>query len=259
MVRLKALGLAAALVLAGGPVYALSFSVPDGRIIEDIDISGTTGDFVINGADSSGNDIPTEWLFVTADVNAVRLDDGSTIQLAAGQVTFSSSLKLENGSVSVSTDFLGDTTIAADFSNGVSMADFTLTDTVAGEIVFAGELGGSIQLSLSEFTGPTGTFGAASQGGSFSITNVNPELFGKILSEGDLALQLGAFRKNGSNVSSLSALLDSESPQGFEDWDAQPTGDFNFSGTVVPEPGSALLLGLAAAAAAWGGRRARRS
>lgn len=257
MVRLKALALAAAVVLAAAPAHALSFSVPDGRIIEDIDISGTTEGFVINGADDFGNDIAAEWLFINADVNAVRLDDGSTIQLAAGQVTFSSAVKLDNGSVSVGTDFFGNTTITADFSNGLT-ADFSLTDNVAGETVFAGELGGPIQLSLNEFTGPNGSFGAASQGGSFSVTDVNPELSGKILSEGDLALQLGAFRQNGSNVGSLSALLDSESPQGFEDWDAQPTGDFNFSGAVVPEPGSSALL-LSLAAAAWGARRIRRS
>jgi len=257
VVRLKAFALAAALVLAAGSAHALSFSVPDGRVIEDIDISGTTGDFLINGADDQGDDLATEWLFVTADVNAIRLDDGSTIQLAADQVTFSSALKLNDGSVSVSTDFFGNTSITANFSNGVT-ADFSLIDNVAGETVFSGELGGPIELGLSEFAGPTGVFGAASQGGSFSIIDANPELLGKILSEGNLGLDLGAFRQNGSNASSLSALLDSESPQGFEDWDAQPTGDFNFSGAVVPEPGSSALLLTLAAAAAWGGRRARR-
>jgi len=247
------------LASAAGPAGALSFSVPNGRVIEDMDISGTTGDFAIDG------DASPESLSITAGVNSIRLDDGSTIPFGANQVTFNLNLMLIPGSLETQTDFFGDTSVTADFSNGLAF-DFTVFDNVAGELVFGAELGGPtdpIQLSLTEgFTGVTGTFGAASQGGNFTVSSVSPDLFGHIPSEGNLTLQLGVFLQEGSSVSAVAPLLDGGDPQGFEDFTAQPTGDFNFQGAVViPEPGSALLLGtvaLGAWALARPGRAGRR-
>jgi len=246
------------LALTAGPAAALSFSVPDGRIIEDMDIAGSTGDFEIDG------DASPETLSITADVSSIRLDDGSTISFGANQVTFNLNLMLIPGSVVVSSTggLFPQTLATADFSNGMAF-DFTVFDNVAGELVFGAELGGPtdpIQLSLTEgFTGLTGTFGAASQGGIFNLSSVSPELLGHIPSKGNLALQLGAFLQDGSSVNSVAPLLDGESPQGFEDFTAQPTGDFNFEGAVlIPEPGSALLLGTAALGA-WAIARAGRT
>lgn len=224
-------------VLAAAPAGALSFSVPAGRTIEDVDLSGSTGDFEVDG------DASPETLSISADVNVLRLDDGSDITLAAGQVSFSLNLMLESGSLETTTDAFGNTIATADFSNGLA-ADFTLLDHVAGEQLFAADLGGPVRLRLTEgFAGLTGSFGAASEGGRFSILSgsVNPELTGKLLPAGDLALALSAFRDgNGNAVNSAAPLLDGGSPQGFEDFTAQPSGDFNF----VPEPGSVALLGL---------------
>lgn len=224
------LALACGLALAAQPARALSFSVPAGRTITDIDLSsGSTG------LDYDGDASP-ETLSMTADVNVIRLDDGSEISLSSGQLTFSLNLMLVTGSVEVTT--VGFTTfVDADFVNGLTY-DFVILDNVAAQQVLGGDFLGDAVLALTEgFAGLSGTFGGGSGGGTFSLTQVNPALSGKISTSGNLAAQLTTF-----NPGSLASILDGGSPQGFNDFTAQPGIDFNFA--AVPEPGAAGLLGL---------------
>ena len=228
-----ALAVTAGIGFAAEPTQALSFSIPAGRTIVDLDFSGTTGDFVINGGANP------ETLSLTAGVNVIRLDDGTDIGLAAGQVTLALDLTLDAGSLETSSGVF-DTTVTADFRSA-ACGNLTLFDNDAGELALAADVAGPTQLTLTEgFTGVTGTFGGASQGGGFVVSTVNSELVDHVLPAGNLAGGLSVFRQNGSTVLTLAPLLDGGDPQGFEDFDAQPGGDLNF----VPEPGAACLLGL---------------
>jgi len=250
--RPKASGLAAAVgaLLLAAPMLgalprsadALSFSIPAGRTIVDVDLSSGAG-FDYDGT--------SEELSLVTDVDALRLDDGSSISLPSGAVQFSVLVMLQ-GAPSVSTVGF-DTFVNADFRNGLAF-DFTLTDTIASELVFGGDFDGDLQLSLVDrFTfGLNGDLGGGAQLGAFDVTGVNPALAGQVLPRGNLSALLTNIQP-----SSAAALLDGDQ-QGFQEFTAQPNIDFN----LVPEPGTGALLGLGlgalvAAGRAAGGRRRR--
>jgi len=216
--------LLATVSLAAGPAAALSFSIPVGRTVEDIDLS-TGGGLTYDGT--------AETLTITTDVDALRLDDGSTVSLSAGQLVFSLSVTLV-GAVSTTT-LISDTFHDADFSNGAF--DFTIMDTQNtaapgdDELVLGADFTGNLHLFIQEtFFGTTGDLGGDAQGGKFAVTWLNAALAGQVPLSGDLS----AFLTNYSPMTNLA-----DGGGGFVDHTAQPNVDVN-----LPEPG---LGGLAVA------------
>lgn len=226
--------------LSAGSAHALSFSVPAGRTIVDVDFSGPVG---------LSYDGTTETLTMAADVDVFRLDDTTQVT-PTGTVSFNVTLML-TGTTSV----LG-STASASFMNGLA-SDFTLIDDNAtaslldDEVVFAGDFTGPALLEITaSIFGTTGDFGGGTQAGAFTVSNVNPALAGQVLPTGDLSAFLTNFTDgSGGVVTSLAPLLDGGvAGAGFQDFDAQPNIDFN----LVPEPASGLLPTLAAL---WVARR----
>lgn len=230
-------------LLAPGQAQSLSFSIPAGRTVVDIDLSTSVTGFSYDGG--------TETLSLTADVDAFRLDDSSTVSLDPGDVTMNVTLMLQAPISVVPAGF--DTIATGYYANGLAF-DLTLIDsngtpsTGDDELVFGADYTGNVQLQITDstFFGITGDFGGGTQAGAFTVGSVNPALAGQIPLSGDLSALLVSL-----SPSSLAALDDGSG--GFNSFTAQPNVDFNFS---VPEPGMALLLG--SALLAMGARRLRR-
>ena len=230
--RIALAALVTGLVIVGAQsASALSFSVPAGRIVVDLDLSTASG-LTYDGT--------TETLSITTDVDALRLDDESTVSLLPGQLVFNVTVSLVGTVTSTPVGF--DTIHQADLSNGAF--DFTIVDTMNtasvldDEMVLGGDFDGDVFLEITEslFFGTSGNFGGGSQGGVFDVTWLNAALTGKVPLEGDMSAILSVF-------SPTSFLADGGG--GFVGFSAQPNIDFNFTEGTVPEPGVAWLLGTA--------------
>jgi hypothetical protein len=210
--------------LAAQPAAALSFSIPAGRVVVDIDLS-TSGGLTYDGT--------SETLTIATDVDQIRLDDNSVIGLAPGQLVFSLSVSLVGVVTTTPVGF--DTIHEADLSNGAF--DFTVMDTqntpsvLDDELVLGADFTGDVHLFIQEsFFGTTGDLGGGSQGGDFDVTWLNAALVGHVPLAGDLSAIL-------TNFAPSTGLADGGG--GFVGYTAQPNVDVNFT---VPEAGTGWLL-----------------
>lgn len=211
---------------AAQPAAALSFSIPAGRVVADIDLS-TDGGLTYDGT--------TETLTISTDVDQIRLDDNSVIGLAPGQLVFSLSVSLVGAITTTPIGF--DTIHEGDFSNGAY--DFSIIDTqntasvLDDELVLGADFTGDLHLLIQEsFFGTTGDLGGGTQGGDFNITWLNGALAGLVPLAGDISGIL-------TNFAPSTGLADGGG--GFVDHTAQPNVDVNFT-VPVPEAGLGWLL-----------------
>jgi hypothetical protein len=226
--------------LAAQPAAALSFSIPVGRVVADIDLS-TSGGLTYDGT--------SETLTISTDVDEIRLDDNSVVGLSPGQLVFSLSVSLVG--VVTTTPIGFDTLHEADLSNGAY--DFSIIDTqntasvLDDELVLGADFTGDLHLLIQEsFFGTTGDLGGGSQAGEFTITWLAAALAGQVPLAGDLSAIL-------TNFAPSTGLADGGG--GFVDYTAQPNVDVNFT-VPVPEAGVGWLL-LSTAVAIAGASRIR--
>ncbi len=218
---------------------ALSFTVPAGQKIDDIDLQGVVVQ-IYDGA--------AEMLTISARVASMQLSGGSSLNLIA----LGSEVYLEMGLSLVSVDFVTSTLVFASVQNGAT--DFSLIDrtTATPEIVFAGDF--DVDPTPIQINGFFSV--SALLSGQYSTTIEHPDVAAAVRSGGEIVIGMSALSSNGvSPYFQASDVVDPGS-LGLKNIYGQVTADFNFLAT--PEPGSAALLVVGLTGLAWTGSRARR-
>jgi len=239
------LGVAAAalLLLAGasGPANALSFTIPDGAQIIDID----TG----SSATPSSYDGTTETLSIFSDIRVIRIDmDPWEISIAPGDVELSVQLTLQGTITDMVAVLLGY------YSNGA--ADFTITDIAGGnEVIFAANFDSLVPLALNA---PFAPFDPqvldGVLGGDYTKIDLDNPFDDAIYAGGNLGIQLQALLVGGVQATTLN-ILDNPfgPPGGLQDFTFNPVSDL----TPIPEPSTGWLVALGMVALATRSRRLR--
>lgn len=218
---------------------ALSFTVPTGKKIDDIDLQSVVVQ-VYDGA--------AEMFAVSARVASMQLSDGSSINLIAQ----GSEVYLELALPLVSVDFVSSTLVFASVQNGAT--DFSIVDHTGAipEVVFAGDFDfDPTPLQINGFFSVS-----ALLSGQYSTTVEHPDLTVAVRSGGEIVIGVSALSSDGVNPYFQASDIVDPGSLGLKTFYGQATADFNFLAT--PEPGSAALLGAGLAGLAWTGTRARR-
>lgn len=225
-------GALAALVSMVSASHGLSFSIPSGRYVVDIDFATTGG--------TATYDDKSETLVISADVGRLRLDDGSTIESGGGldlQIVFSVELV---GSISAAGTIISGTYASA-------TADFVIIDSPgpSESLIYAADFdgaGGSLNILTQAFTGfvLNGTLSGnyTRDYGTALDSNELADVFSPI---GNLSVQLSNFSPSTSTaLRDDPADPDVNDRDGLNSFTAQPTVDLTPG--PIPEPATGLLL-----------------
>lgn len=245
-----ALGALCALAAAPTAARALSFTLPAGSRIIDIDLSGGSQGLAYDG-DNETLSLSGSGDAVDVDRFDLKLSDGSldTIEFGTGQVRMQLNIALDPP-VQV-----GTSTMEAHLSNG-SVSDFTVWDLGGSttELVFAGSFVDDLVLEATQTVlGLQANLGSS----TYRIDSEAPEVADALLDSGTLNSSINQFRRNGSNLTGICQIVDAPCPpddgtaSGLQSFTAQPNLDF----TPVPEPSTLALLAGGLAGLAGGRRR----
>jgi hypothetical protein len=238
-----AAALAALLLLAGGsgPAKALSFTIPDGARIIDVD----TG----SSATASSYDGTTETFSIFSDIRVIRLDTGPDILIPAGDVQLSVQVTLQGTITDAVTALLGS------YSNGA--ADFVITDIAGGnQVIFAADFDNPVPLALNAPLAPfdpliiDGTLG----GDYTKAVNLDNPFDNAIDPWGNLGVQLQSLLVGSAQATKLN-ILDNPfgPPGGLQDFTFNPVSDL----TPIPEVATGWLVACGIFALAARRRRGR--
>jgi hypothetical protein len=236
------LGGAAAILLllaaGAGPTHALSFTIPDGARIIDID----TG----SSATASSYDGTTETFSIVSDVRVIRINmDPWEIMLAPGAVELNVQVALQ-GTITDSV-----TVLRGSYSNAA--ADFTITDLAGGnEVIFAANFDDPAPLALNA---PFALFGDydiidGTLGGDYTRLDLDNPFDNALYLRGNLGIQLQTLLVGGAQATTLNI---QDGGGGLVDFDFNPVADL----TPIPEPATGWLVALGIAVLAARGRRPR--
>jgi hypothetical protein len=212
------------LVAGGSPSHALSFTIPDGATIIDVD----TG----SSATASSYDGTSETFTIFSDIRVIRLDTGPDILIPSGDVELSIQVTLMGTIVDAGTALLGS------YSNGA--ADFVITDIAGGnEVIFAANFDSPAPLALNAPFWPLdsqiidGTLG----GDYTKAVDLDNPFDNAILPQGNLGVQLQSLLVGGTPATKVNI---QDGAGGLNDFTFSPVSDM----TPIPEVATGWLVAL---------------
>jgi hypothetical protein len=230
--RARALGwAAAALLLLPAPAGAFSFGTfASGDEIASIQLSAAYSDPVVYTR-------ATDLLTVSGSVSTITMQSGQIFNLPLGDVLLSVTLKLNQASLLI----IGKT-IGAEFAGGIVPVDLTITDFAdGGNSLLEGEFTfDTLGFSASQ----TPVFGGSLLG-DFATSGGDADFVAAFAPIGHLHSVLTFAVANVCQLTTIPTIVNGSCVSSFagndlQSFSAQPTTTI----TPVPEPASALLLGL---------------